>query len=163
MPGNNIQHISYFTDLLIDGTALALLHSDEYRSFMPIILTRFNVYTTKLAIIEFLAILGYNQIPYNHDILLYLSQLYKVIDMDEKELLRASKIFSDLLSHNENPDIIDVIHAAISIERKLLIVTADVQRYNTLKRYGIAVISVNEFLEVAKNIMKGVIESMFQR
>ena len=137
-----------FTDIFLDATALALLHTDEYRKYIPLILARFHTYISKLSIIEFLAILNYVESDYDKNLLDYIYRLYKLVELDPAIIERAARIFSDLLLHGIDIDLVDVIQASISIEKRLVMVTADPSRYEPLKKYGTTPIHVRELIAI---------------
>lgn len=143
-----------YTDILVDASALALLHTKEYKDFIPSIIAKFNVYTTKLAIIEFLSLLNYYKVNFTQEIIENLYNIYKIIDIDEKIMYRSSLILSDLIRHNTWADSIDIIHAAISLEKKLIIITIDEARYDSFKKYGVLTVHVDNLINNIKQIIK---------
>ncbi len=140
--------MALYTDIFLDATALALLHTDKYRKYIPLILAKFHTYISKLSIIEFLAILNYTKAGYNKTLLDYIYRLYKLVELDPAIMERAARIFSDLLLHGIVVDLVDVIQASISIEKRLVMITADPSRYEPLKKYGATPIHVRELIAI---------------
>ncbi len=143
-----------YTDILIDPPALALLHTEKYKEFIPIIIARFNTYTTKLAIMELLSLLNYYKIQYDKKLIKQLYKIYKIIELDDEIIHRSSLILSDLLHHDIQVDTLDIIHAAISLEKKLIIITADNSRYEIFRKYGIITVHVDELINTIKRLFQ---------
>ncbi len=140
-----------YSNILIDAPALALLHSRNYKKFLPIVLAKYNVYLTRLCIMEFLSLLNYYKYSYDYrNILNYFNKFYKVKQLSDEIIHRAAVIYSDLMKRNIFSNIVDVIHAAISIEENMILLTSDTQRYEVFLKYGIIFSHVDDLISLIK-------------
>lgn len=48
---------------------------------------------------------------------------------------------------------IDIIHATISLEKKLIIITADNPGYDSFKKYDVLVVHINELLNIIQQFI----------
>lgn len=141
-------------ELVIDAQALALLHSRDYRSFIPLILAKTKVHLSHLTLIEFLAYLYYSKkTGTKSDVLSFLKQLYNVVEPDDDIIKRAALIESDLLHHSVMPDATDLLNSSIAIERGYILVSSEPSRYEEYKKYGLMVISFSELVEAVKEFL----------
>lgn len=141
-------------ELVIDAQALALLHSRDYRSFIPLILAKTKVHLSHLTLVEFLAYLYYSKkTGTKSDVLSFLRHLYDVVELDDNVIKRAALIESDLLHHSIIPDTTDLLNSSIAIERGYILVSSEPSRYEVYRKYGLIVISFSELIEAVKELV----------
>ncbi len=140
--------LARYSDILLDEYSLPLFHSKPYKNILPIILAKYNVHITRIAIIEFLSILNYYKKKYNPEkIMEYFRKFYRIIDIDDKIIYKASLYLSELVRHKKKAKIIDAINAAISTEKNMIIITNDKSRYEEFLKYGVICYNIDEFTE----------------
>ena len=142
-----------YENILLDPTALIMLHSREFKEFIPIIVAKLNAYTTIFSIIEFLSMLNYYGIKYDTNIINKLTEIYKLAEINDEIILRAASIRADLIRHRINTDTLDIIHVSICKEKGLILVTTDPSKYDIFRKYGIEVIHIQELINIVKRVI----------
>ena len=88
----NSEELLEQSDLLLDASALAVLHSSKYRDFIPIIVSRFNVHVTIFSLVEFAASIYYTRkTPPSTSIMQVMRKIYNVIDTLDDALIEKSQ------------------------------------------------------------------------
>lgn len=141
-------------ELLVDASALALLHSKDYKDLIPLILAKTKIHVSNITLIDFLTYLYYvKKINSQTPILQLLRQIYNIVDINDKIITKAALIKSDLLHHSYQFNDADVINVAIALEKGYILITADPSDYEIYKKYGLVVVSVEEVATRIKEIV----------
>lgn len=136
-------------NLLADAYALSYLHSREIRDLLPLILFKVKIHVSILSVHEFLSYIFYKL----HDSTLIsqitelLFKLYVVERLEKDTIVHSAMILSDLLRHGVTPDIVDLFNVALAISKNMVILTSDPGIYTAFSKYGIAIISIDEFIK----------------
>lgn len=139
--------------ILLDSSALLVLHSDEYRKLLPLILGKLKAYTTMLAVMEVLTFIYYSQRAGVQDNFLdVFSRLYELIPLTPKLIVKAAQLYADCLHHNYVPEVVDLMNVSAALEENLILVSASPPSYKVYERYGIAVISVQDLVSILDKI-----------
>ncbi|NPA98477.1 MAG: type II toxin-antitoxin system VapC family toxin [Crenarchaeota archaeon] len=142
-----------YENILLDPTALIVLHSREYKEFIPIIVAKLNAYTTIFSIIEYLSLISYYGRKPGKTIIDRLKEIYNIAEITNETMIKAASIRSDLLRHGVRAELQDIIHVAICKEKGLILVTGDPERYEPMKKYGIEIIHIGELINIIKRIL----------
>ncbi|MGB9709564.1 MAG: hypothetical protein ACP5II_06810 [Infirmifilum sp.] len=139
------------TSLLLDSTALAVLHSRKYKQLLPLLVADYNLHVSIISIIELLTYLSHERKVEITGILPKLRKIYTVIDQFEDKVSEMiAQIQSDLLHYNLTPYFEDIVNVAIASEKKFIILTADPERYNQLRKYGVSIMTLEQLFEKTK-------------
>ncbi|MEM4553712.1 MAG: hypothetical protein QXI86_05740 [Ignisphaera sp.] len=150
----SIEDILEKFELLVDASALALLHSREYKNLVPVILAKTKIHVSILSLIDFLTYLYYIKgINSQIQVVDILKQIYDIVNVDDKIVSKVALMKSDLLHHAINPDNTDLINVAIALEKGYILVTVDPADYEIYRRYGLIVMSVEELVSKVKELV----------
>lgn len=140
-------------DLLADAYALSYLHSRETRDLLPLILFRFRIHVSMLSIYEFLSYVFYklHNSALISQIAELLFKLYVVERLEKDTIVHSAMILSDLLRHGVTPDTVDAFNVALAMSKNMVILTGDPSRYAVFSKYGVAVVSIDEFIKDFKS------------
>ena len=152
----NSEELLEQSDLLRDAPALAVLHSSKYRDFIPIIVSRFNVHVTIFSLVEFAASIYYTRkTPPSTSIMQVMRKIYNVIDTLDDALIEKIAMLMGELTHYSIPATFeDVANVVIALQRKMVLVTGDPERYTGLEKYGAIILNVEELIQSTEEFLE---------
>ncbi|HDI31206.1 MAG TPA: type II toxin-antitoxin system VapC family toxin [Thermofilum sp.] len=140
-------------ELIFDSTSLAILHSKSKETLLEFILARFEVYVSILSLYEFLSSVAYYKASDLEKLLANMEKIYHILYLDKRVILKASEIDSALVHAGIFLNQVDLLVASTAIVNNLLLVTNEPENFECIKKYGLFLISLDEFLEKIKDYL----------
>jgi len=145
--------LSSASGIILDSSAFLVLHSDEYRRLLPVVLGKLKAHVTTLTVLEVLTFIYYSQrASVQNDAFEVISRLYELIPLAPKLIIRAAQLYADCLHHNYVPEVVDLVNVSAALENNLVLVSASPSNYKAYEKYGVVVIGVQDLVSVLDKI-----------
>lgn len=138
--------------ILFDATALIKMHTASRRRLLEVTLAKFNVFVPIISVYKYLVSKAY--INRNvEDEFRILNEIYTILPLTEEIVLHGAKIEAKLLKKGLRLDVDDILTGTFAIKHRMLLVTADPDRYRALTEFGLDVMELDHFLREVERIV----------
>ncbi|ASI98673.1 type II toxin-antitoxin system VapC family toxin [Thermococcus celer] len=144
--------------IMFDSSVLLKIHTKKNSPLLEMVLLKFEPLVSEITLYEYLstkAALGKD--PYKQ--LLILKEMYQILPLDEKIIVKASVITGKLLRKRVKLHTNDVLVGVTAIVHDALLVVDEPGRYKPLRKYGLDLIDFNSFAREMEHLAEDFTES----
>ncbi|ALV62445.1 hypothetical protein ADU37_CDS07460 [Thermococcus sp. 2319x1] len=139
--------------ILFDATSLIKMHTASRRRLLEVTLAKFNVFVPIISIYKYLVSKAYINRKIENEFKV-LKEIYTILPLTEEIVLHGAKIEAKLLKKGLRLEVDDVLTGAFAIKHRMLLVTADQDRYKPLTEFGLDMMELDYFLKEVERMVE---------
>ncbi|ASJ03389.1 ribonuclease [Thermococcus profundus] len=139
--------------ILFDATSMIKMHTASRRRLLEVTLAKFNVFVPVISIYKYLVSKAYINRKIENEFKV-LKEIYSVLPLTDDIVIHGAKIEAKLLKKGLRLEVDDILTGTFAIKHRMLLVTADPERYKALTEFGLDLMDLDRFLKEVERMVE---------